>query len=378
MFKPMKKIFSAFAAVILLLSSCIAEEPLNMECDILGFDEAWLGPYREAGFVVGEPLVRNNDVTLTFLRGMDRSFLDPVFIITDSATISPANGSKHDFSFPVEYTVTSQDGCWSKKYTVRMQYPTPIKEFHFEHFDLDKTGKYYEFFEIGDTPDDTLRYWASGNPSYKLTGVAKSREDFPTCSWPNGYIGNCVRLRTVSTGGFGKMTNPKMPIAAGNLFLGKFNDKIAMRQPLQATEFGLQLVDSKPISLEGYYKYKAGSPVKDQNDEVIADMQDTCDIYSVVYEVDPNRFVPLDGENVLSSDRIVMMARIDKPGEPQEWTHFIEPYKMMPGKVWDEQRMANNGYAIAVVMTSSRQGAYFIGALDSELFVDEVKINWEK
>ena len=374
----MKKISTYFGIIALLFSSCIAEEPLNQECDITGFASEWLEPYREAGFVVGEPHVRNNDVSLTFLKGVDRSMLDPVFTLTPGATITPENGSMHNFNYPVIYTVTSEDSCWSKKYMVRMQYPTPIKNFHFEHFKLDSKGKYYEFFEMGDTPGDSLYYWASGNPSYKLTGVAKTPDAYPTCSWPNGFVGNCIHLKTVTTGSFGKMTSPKMPIAAGNLFIGKFDANRAMKQPLQATEFGLQLVDAKPVSIEGFYKYKAGPVVTDQNDQVLENQKDTCDIYAVVYEVDPNNFKALNGEDVLTSDRIIMLARIDDPGEPEEWTAFNEPFKMIEGKVWDEQRMSVNGYAISVVMTSSRQGAYFIGAVGSELFVDEVKINWEE
>ena len=104
---------------------------------------------------------------------------------------------------------------------------------------------------------------------------------------------------------------------------------------------------------------------------------DTADIYAVLYEVDPADFQALNGDDVLSSPRIVMMARIDKPGEPTEWTHFSEPFRLMPGKEFDEQRLRNDGYAIAVVATSSRQGAYFEGAIGSTLYVDELRVVWE-
>ena len=95
----------------------------------------------------------------------------------------------------------------------------------------------------------------------------------------------------------------------------------------------------------------------DKNKQVCPERHDTADIYAVVYEVDPSNFVPLNGDNVLSSDRIVMVARIDNPGEPAEWTHFEEPFRLMPGKQFDKQRMSNDGYAITVVCTSSGQGA---------------------
>lgn len=80
---------------------------------------------------------------------------------------------------------------------------------------------------------------------------------------------------------------------------------------------------------------------------------------------------------MLTSDRIVMMARIENPGEPAEWTYFKEPFKLRPGKQFSEDQLSRDGYAIAVVCTSSRQGAYFEGAVGSVLYVDELRVIWE-
>ena len=105
-------------------------------------------------------------------------------------------------------------------------------------------------------------------------------------------------------------------------------------------------------------------------------------------EADPKKkFVALNGKDVLNSKRIVLLARIDKPVEFQgnienleesEWIHFSEEFKPMNGKEFSLERMADRGYAIAVVMTSSREGAYFKGAVGSTLYVDEIKIINEK
>ena len=168
-----------------------------------------------------------------------------------------------------------------------------------------------------------------------------------------------------------------MPIAAGNIFIGEFRVAQAMLMPRKATRFGLQLVGGRPLRLEGYYKYTAGKVFTDVNQNVRPELHDTCDIYAVLYEVDPEKFVALNGDDVLSSDRIVSMARIDNPGEPAEWKHFSEPFRPMNGKRFDENRLRADGYAIAVVATSSRQGAYFEGAVGSTLYVDELRIVWE-
>ena len=102
-----------------------------------------------------------------------------------------------------------------------------------------------------------------------------------------------------------------------------------------------------------------------------------ADIYAVVYEVDPNNFKPLNGNDVLTSDRIVLMARIDNPGEPQDWTDFREEFKPVNGKSFELNRLAEDGYAIAVVATSSREGAYFKGAIGSTLRIKHLRVVYE-
>ena len=85
----------------------------------------------------------------------------------------------------------------------------------------------------------------------------------------------------------------------------------------------------------------------------------------------------LNGDEVLSSPRIVMMARINNPGEPQEWEEFYVPFKSFEGRSIDMERLKRGEYAIAVVATSSRQGAYFEGAIGSVLWVDELRVVWQ-
>ena len=384
----MKKIL-LFLQVLLVMSSfssCIQDEPLNAECDIIAVDSLWLE--QQMDIIVGKPIVTNDLVSFNIKRDADRTHLNPRFVLTDGARITmtldgqelEANGVMRDFTSPQTYTVHSEDGKWHKDYKVSFNYPTTpttTQLLDFEHFELDATGRYHQWYEIDPTDATNPRrsYWASGNSAYAITGMGKKYDDYPTVSDPMGVKGNCVKLTTCRTGSFGDVV--KMPIAAGNLFIGTFDTKIAMSQPRKATGFGLQLVGGKPLKLTGYYKYKAGEVFTDKNKQVCPERHDTADIYAVIYEVDPSNFVPLNGDDVLSSDRIVMMARIDSPGEPAEWTHFEEPFRLMPGKQFDKQRMSNDGYAITVVCTSSRQGAYFEGAVGSTLYVDELRILWE-
>ncbi len=398
-------------AALLSLSSCIKDEPLNAECDILGVDPAWVESHKSS--LRGVPIVTNYTVSMQLQKGTDRTALDPKFILTEGATLTTAdangnevdaNGMTRDFSSPQAYTARSQDHNWSKQYEVSFNYPTMLSTLSFEHYEVDDaTKRYHVWYEIDadDTTNPRRNYWSTGNPGFALTGMGgKDPAKFPTANDPVGVEGNCVKLTTCATGSFGAMVG--MHIAAGSIFIGTFNTKTAMKRPRESTEFGLQLVSGKPERLEGYYKYTEGETFTDKNKQVCPDRHDTADIYAVVFELpyendtlkndagepilDENGNVqiqeiakmdPLNGDNVLSSDRIVYMARIDNPGYPSEWSHFSEPFKLMPGKEWDEARLLKDGYAIAVVATSSRQGAYFEGSVGSTLWIDEFKVVWE-
>ena len=380
------KHISKLLCILLMLcaaSSCIKDEPLNAECDITGVEQAWLDEHKD--ILVGTPILTNDHVAFNIKKGTDRSQLSPLFTLTEGARITAlvdgteveGNGLTRNFSSPQTYTVHSQDGQWHKNYTVVFNFPRPIETMSFEHFALESTGRYQTWFEVDptDTQNPQRNYWASGNGGYALVGIAKQPADYPTASDPLGVQGNCIKLVTRRTGSFGDMV--KMPIAAGNLFIGTFDTKIAMKEPRNATHFGLPLVQDKPVLLKGYYKYTRGEVFTDKNKKVCPERKDTADIYAVIYECDPQNFVALNGDEVLSSPRIVMMARINNPGEPQEWEEFYVPFKSFEGRSIDMERLKSGKYAIAVVATSSRQGAYFEGAIGSVLWVDELRVVWQ-
>ena len=332
------------------LNSCIQDEPLNAECDITGVDETWYNHYAHLNATEQNPegdniwigKVKINEethrISFTVKLGTDRSSFAPVFNLmpytritakVNGEEVADANGITRDFTTPQIYTTHSQDGNWHKDYTVAFNYPMAIGEMNFSSYKVPENSRYYTWYEK-DEDGNELDYWATGNGGYIRTGIAKTPEQYPTA-----------------------------PILDENGIPA------------------VKLDNKRPIRLEGDYKYKAGDVFKDINKTPISNRRDKADIYAVVYEVDPNNFQALDGDNVLTSDRIVLMARIDNPGEPQDWTHFSEPFMPKNGKTFDADRLARNGYAIAVVATSSRDGAYFEGAVGSTLYVRQLKVVYE-
>ncbi|MBQ8695422.1 MAG: PCMD domain-containing protein [Bacteroidaceae bacterium] len=379
-----KKIFGAMLLTILsVLTSCIREEAPNAECDIIAVKGTWLESNKE--ILSGSPIISNNDIMFyvkeeTSIETLKQ--LDPEFELTYGALIVKENRIEENGSRGIYlyYRTTSEDGAWSKTYRVSFTKQTVIDVnavFGFENFELNQPapkGKYNVWHEV-DANGTRLNWWASGNAGFSFTGKGKTPADFPTSSDSAGFKGCCIKLTTRDTGSFGKMAG--MPIAAGNIFLGEFISANAMREPLAATRFGLAIAPSKPLTLTGHYRYTPGEIFTDKAKEEVAGRRDTCAIYSVLYEIDPGNIVTLDGSNVLSSDRIVLVAELKNPGEPDEWTSFEIPYVPANGKVFDWQKLEKGEYAITVVASSSKGGAFFEGAVGSTLYVDELKINWD-
>lgn len=373
-----KKIFKVMLlAATLLSASCIREEALNAECDVLSADAAWLV---ENSLLNGNVKIKNNEIIFIVKKEADLANMpepEITFELTPGARIEKDSTKRNKDGIYQYYTTFSEDGNWNKQYIAKFIKLPPLDEDHvfsFEHFELNSNNKYSIWYEIS---NNGIRsdLWASGNAGFMFTGKGKTPDDFPTVTDVNGKRGNCIKLTTRDTGSFGKMAG--MPIAAGNIFIGEFLSENAMKKPLEATLFGMNIAPKKPAYLTGHYKYTPGEVFTDKKKNPVEGRRDTCAIYSVLYEVDPDNFVSLDGSNVTSSERIVLIAEIENPGEPREWTEFTIPFKSMNGKEFDPARLANNGYAIAVVASSSKDGAFFEGAVGSTLHVDELSIIWE-
>ena len=260
--------------------------------------------------------------------------------------------------------------------------PEQPLSFDFEHFEMISNGRYVNYYEL-DSSGRRHDIWATANAGYAMCGLST----FPTQRYDRGQSGNGVCLRTETTGGFGTMTNPPMPIAAGSLFIGRFDALNAVSSPRTATLFGMPF-DKTPKAFTGYYMFKPGETMTDDSGAVIEGETDRPDFYVVMYEnydiVDGRRLsIMLDGNNVLTHKNIVGLARIkeqdivnltDEKIERGEWQYFDIPFELCDGKQIDPERLANYGYNIAVVFSSSVDGAYFRGAVGSTLYIDTIKI----
>lgn len=367
------------AAFCLSFSSCFKDEPLNAECDI---EQAYihLDNPTDVFYAPSDTLVNvlsnATDIVFETRYGVDVSAMAPQFRLTEGATVSPESGSTHDFSGGnvVVYTVTSQDGEWTRTYNVSFREAYSSTEYSFENFRLDSRNKYYEWSDLS-SAGEWLGNWATGNSGFVISNGTAAPDEYPSTPTADGYSGNGVKLETMSTGPLGTAIFP-MGIAAGNLFIGEFDASQALNPnggAMMATRFGRAFYQ-EPLQFTGWYKYHSAGECVDGNRNPLPGTYDQGDIYAVLYrnhDDNGDAFV-LHGDDVKTSEQIVAIAQVPEVTDVDEWTEFTVNFEYSENI--DRDLLANGGYNLAVVFTSSIEGASFRGAIGSTLYIDEVKV----
>lgn len=368
------KIKSVIAGIMLCLAvtSCIQNEALNVEAAIDGC----------SGSDIQQCLIDPNEFTVQLYasRAADPSKININFNLPAGASIVPVQRFTEDgintYNFKDEnprlFKVTSEDGAFSATYTIRLWQTEMPFTYDFETLSSD--NPYHKFTEDNPSSGTIIRRLelASGNPGFELTKMAKAPDGYPTVQVNGGVDGGkCVKLETKDTGSFGSMV--KMYIAAGNLFIGSFEVGQALSgNAMKATHFGFPFF-YYPLRLEGWYKYKAG-PTFSSKGKPVEGRKDECDIYGVLYETDDNvQF--LDGSTSLNSPNIVALARnIKELPETDIWKQFNFKFEPQNGKSIDPDKLRKGIYKLAIVFSSSVDGAKFEGAVGSTLYIDKVTI----
>ena len=379
-------------------TSCIKDEAPNNECDI---ESAWIeGEAFEKNFYQTTEMRKDNisstETNITFM--VRPLFIVPLptqvpvhFKLTPGATIQPAGGSLQDFTNgPVVYKVISEDGQWKRTYNVNFQEaPLAVQKFSFENVETQEVGArnqihiFYEMAPAAESGSESAQRkycWASGNAGAAILRSDSKPEDLPTYQSPDGKEGKCVCLNTQSTGFFGEIS--KKPIAAGNLFLGEFVIEHVLGDALKATQFGVPN-PKEPVRITGWYKYKPGEKFTDKELKIYTDRIDEASIYAVYYrnqDADGNKYV-LDGHAVADLDKLMdnplvyKVARVASLPATDTWTRWE---MLFDGKDVPDDLVQAQGFNLALVFSSSKDGAQFEGAIGSTLYIDEVEVSYEK
>ena len=417
---------------IVLMVSCISDAPLEIECDIKEFSLHLDDPldifYRESEAshtfrpvetkyvfsVKPEAVLESYPVYINISKG------SIAYIVVDGKEELFENGQHVDFSDECvqQFVVWSESREWSKTYEISMKHlsltEVPEMQTSFdENYTIQGTSSSSPGYYVWTETDPVLKAnlfregdptWKNGNPGYKRSRNTAQPEDYPTVPVVGGGMDgtDCIKMQTRSTGALGRLV--KIYLAAGSIFNGEFDSQLALSQPLKATTFGVPCTQ-KPIRIEADLKYEPGPKFQDSKEKEVTGVVDEPDLYCVFYrnEDENGNAIVLDGADILTNKYIVGVARLNHhynmiwnedeqrhipepviTGSPihgitSEWKHVSIPlnydfFQTGHENIVDPVILKNRGYSLVIGATSSWRGGAFEGAIDSKLYMDNVKV----
>lgn len=254
------------------------------------------------------------------------------------------------------------------------------KVYALDNCKLNSGNKYYEWFDTDESGAD-VAFWATANAGYNMVKSSAAADAYPTTPAEDTEKGKCVKLTTCNTGTLGAMF--KSPIAAGNFFSGEFS--LNTKNTLHSTKFG-RVVTAKPVSLTCWYKYTPGATFKEYGSNgsyaAVEGKTDEGDIYAVLFkntDADGNSVV-LYGDDVKTNANIVATANMNDNKKAitatENWTELTATFDYGDSDI-DYSVLKNGGYSLAIVCTSSKDGASFAGAEGSTMYVADMSLTSE-
>lgn len=346
------------------LSSCIDEEPLGREADIVNMEV-------KGGFITRA--ISDNSVQLIVSDKEDYTKLVPIITVSPGATIEPASGIAQDFSDDkkVTYVVTSENGEYSKTYSVTATSKISLKH-DFENWETEGDGK-------GAYPILSDIMWSNANSAISIlvaAGTIKA-DNYPTDKTSDCVDGNWGAVLETLKGA--KVIGTLYPIFAGSLFRGEF--LVNMDYPTKSLRLGQPHPKENgiPTHFSGYYKYQPGKDFTDRDGKIVENRTDSMSIYATLFRVSKGAPITeeyLDGETIMNSSRVVAKAawtydseKITETPAKNGFTRFVIPFEYFEELNFDE-----NDYRLTIVCSSSKDGNFYEGAVGSKLTIDEFEI----
>ncbi len=349
----MRKILILLSLVVLF--GCIKEDrfPFSDKNAILSFT---LPGQASATTINGDSLLIN----ISFSEGADVTALTPSGVsISNLAAISPDTTLTQDFSEPVIYRVTAENGTsadWIVNVGVQGSEPQLANS-------------------------DFNSWYTVGN--YEQPGASASSSFWDTANKPLAIV-NSPNTNKVEKSGddfYANMLTIAAPalvrIAAATIYTGVFTDgPPSVTDPRSNITFGTPYAGT-PVSFSSEYQYTPGESYEDADGNVLPG-NDSCDIYVLLQLVDENN--PSNVQRVAtawfrSGETVTDWATITADfiyGElPSGSPEFMQP---IAPEIWAPAGSTAN--QITVVYSSSALGDYFTGAIGSELNADNFVLNY--
>ena len=349
--------------------------PIGVSC----ISEDYFGKYDKARILdfsienqVGTVNIDHDALLITVLveESSDLSVLKVnTLTVSSFASVTPLQGETVDFSDPVIFTVTAENGD-KQEYTViakLSQAEIQLNNSDFESWYTVTGSKTYS--EPGVSRDETI--WGTGNPGVVTLGAPNVN--------PGNNSGNTYALLKTVELPLGKILG--QGIGAGSLFTGFF--KLNLSNPISSAKFGVPY-SARPEAFSVNYKYSPGPVVKDGKLNILNASKDSCDISVVLTDrrSEPYKQVAIaylrSGENVTEWKNITINFKYGVIANPAVYERPKDIYILENNKerlvpvVWGTG--SEKPTHIAIIFSSSHRGDYFEGAPGSELYIDDLKI----
>ena len=349
----MKKIIALLTLISLF--GCVKEDrfPYSDKNAILSFT---LPGQASATSIDGDSLM----VNISFSEGADVTALTPSGVsISNLASISPDTTLPQDFSDPITYRVTAENGT-SSDWIINVGVQGSEPQLANSDFNLWYSVGNYE--QPGESASST--FWDTANKPLAIVNspntnkVERSADDF--------YV-NMITIAAPAL----------VRIAAATIYTGVFTDgPPSVTDPRSNITFGTPYAGT-PVSFSTEYQYTPGESYEDADGNVIPG-NDSCDVYVLLQLVDENDPTNVQrvatawfrsGETVvdwttITSDFIYGELPAGSPG-------YMQP---IAPEIWAPAGSIAN--QITVVYSSSALGDYFTGAIGSELNADNFVLNY--
>ncbi len=349
----MKKIIILF--VLISFYGCLKEDrfPFSEKNNILSFTL----PGQASATIINKDSL---SINISFASGVDITSLNPSGVtINNLASISPDTTLAQDFSVPVNYKVTAENGT-SADWTVYVEIQGSEPQLANSDFNLWYSAGNYQ--QPGESAESS--FWDTAN---KPLAIVTSPNTNPEERSEGDLYANMVTIAAPAL----------VRIAAATIYTGVFTDGApSVTDPRSNIAFGTPFVGT-PVSFSTEYQYTPGESYEDAQGNVLPG-NDNCDIYVLLQLVDEND--PSDVQRVAtawfrSGETVVDWTTItsdfiygELPAGSPEYMQPITP------EIWAPAGSVAN--QITVVYSSSALGDSFTGAIGSELNADNFVLNY--
>lgn len=277
-------------------------------------------------------------------------------VLSTFATISPSSEELLDFSNPVKYTVTAEDGS-TKTYTVTVKQEGSEPQLENSSFDdWYMTPKNY--YEPG---KDANSIWSSGNAGATTLGNANV-----TPFTING-TNIAAKLVTQDMGNLAGLVSQRM--AAGSMFTGKFELDVA--NPINSAKFGIPFA-ARPKNFSVEYAYSPGTPYLDRKGQTLT-TKDACDIYVLLENRSGTEVKRIATGWFRSEEKVIdAFKTITIPLTYGELNNSFPAYQKPKNGLYGSPDEAVTH--ITVVFSSSFNGDQLEGGTNSTLLVNNFKL----